>query len=324
MRAVICRSHDGIDALTVEEVPDPVAREGEVLVRIHAASVNFADVLMASGRYQVKPPLPFIMGSEFAGEVVAVGEGVRTLKSGDRVMGSPLHGGAFAERIAIDSRRVWKIPGDLSYEVAAGWVIGYGTAFLALRHRTFLQQDEWVLVTGASGGVGLAAVQIAKRLGARVIAAASSQQKLEVARANGADRLINYTKQDLKASVKSITGRGFDVLFDNVGGDIFDTALHASAPGARLLVIGFASGRIPAIPANYLLLKNLSVLGVGFGAKVATEPDVVQQVIDGLAALHASDPFHFEIGGVFPFAEAPTALERLAARRATGKLVIQM
>lgn len=305
-------------------MPEPFAREGEALVRIHAASANFADVLMASGRYQVKPPLPFVMGSEFAGEVIAVGEGVHTLKEGDRVMGSPLHGGAFAERIAIASRRVWKIPGDLSYEVAAGWVIGFGTAYFALRHRTSVQRDEWVLVTGASGGVGLAAIQIAKRLGARVVAAASSRQKLVIARANGADALIDYTHEDLKESVKSITGRGFDVLFDNVGGDIFDTTLHASAPGARLLVVGFASGRIPTIPANYLLLKNLSVLGVGFGAKVATEPEVVQQVIDGLASLHAREPFHFEIGGVFSLEETPTALELLAARRASGKLVIRL
>lgn len=324
MRAVVCRSYEGIRALKVEEVPEPVAGEGEVLVRIRAASVNFADVLMTSGRYQVKPPLPFIMGSEFAGEVVAVGEGVRSLKEGDRVMGSPLHGGAFAERIAIDARRVWKIPGDLSYEAAAGWVIGYGTAFFALRHRASVQRDEWVLITGASGGVGLAAVQIAKRLGARVIAAASSQEKLAIARANGADAVVDYTNEDLKASVRSITGRGFDVLFDNVGGDIFDAALHASAPAARVLVVGFASGRIPAIPANYLLLKNLSVLGVGFGAKVATEPEVVQQVIDALASVHAREPFHFEIGGVFPLEEAPTALERLAARCATGKLVIRL
>lgn len=323
MRALVCKSYDGISALRVEEMPAPVAGAGEVVVRIHAAGVNFADVLMVAGRYQVKPPLPFIAGSEFAGEVVAVGAGVRNVSEGDRVMGSPLHGGAFAECIAISAQRLWKIPGDLGYDAAAGFVIGHGTAYFGLQHRTSINPGEWVLVTGAAGGVGLAAVQIAKRLGARVIAAAGSRDKLEIARARGADALVNYTADELKASVKGITGRGYDVLFDNVGGDVFDNALHASAPAARLLVIGFASGRIPSIPANYLLLKNLSVLGVGFGAKVATEPDVVQQVIDGLARLHAREPFDFEIGGVFSLDDAPRALEQLAGRKAVGKLVIR-
>jgi NADPH2:quinone reductase len=323
MRAVVCKAFDGIAALKLEDVPTPVAAAGEVVVRIHAAGVNFADVLMVAGRYQVKPPLPFIAGSEFAGEVISVGEGVRDVREGDRVMGSPLHGGGFAERIAIAAQRLWKIPAGLSYDAAAGLVIGHGTAYFGLQHRTTINPGEWVLVTGAAGGVGVAAVQIAKRLGARVIAAASSKEKLDIARGHGAEALINYTTDDIKSSVRKITGRGYDVLFDNVGGDVFDSALHASAPAARLLVIGFASGRIPSIPANYLLLKNLSLLGVGFGAKVATEPAVVQQVIDGLARLHAKEPFNFEIGGVFALEEAPKALEQLASRRSVGKLVIR-
>jgi NADPH:quinone reductase len=324
MRAVICRAYGPPANLTVEETPTPTPGTHEVLVRVEAAGVNFADVLMVAGQYQVKPPVPFIAGSEFAGEVIEVGSAVAGIAKGERVMGSPAQGGAFAEYIAIEPKRIWKIPPGLSFDVAAGLVIGHGTAYFGLQERTSITPGEWVLVTGAAGGVGIAAVEIAKRLGARVIAAVGSDRKVDVARAHGADAVVNYSSEDLRARVKDITAaRGYDVLFDTVGGDIFDTALRAAAPGARLLIVGFAAGRIPTIPANYLLIKNISAVGVGFGAMVAAEPRVVQRVVDALAALHNRQPFTFEIGGAVALDAVPQALEQLSGRRAVGKLVIK-
>jgi NADPH:quinone reductase len=322
MRAVICRDY-GTSQLTVETVPIPQPGADQILVRIRAASVNFADVLMIAGKYQVKPPLPFIAGSEIAGEIVAVGARVKDLRIGDRVLGSPPQAGAFAEYIAIADRHVWKIPEELDYEAAAGLLIAHGTAYFALQRRIAPIAGEWLLVTGAAGGVGLAAVEIGKRLNLRVIAAASSAGKLEVARAHGADAAVDYLGEDLRERVKEITGSGYNILFDNVGGDIFDTALRAAAPEARLLLVGFASGRIPNIAANYLLLKNLSAIGVGFGAKVVTDHAAVQSVIDSLGALHRRQPFNFEIGGVFALEAATQALEQLSERRAVGKLIVK-
>jgi NADPH:quinone reductase len=324
MRAAVVREFGPPEGITVEERPTPEAAAGEIVARVHAAGVNFADVLMAAGRYVVRPPRPFVAGLEFAGVVSAVGPGVTRWRAGDRVMGAPTAGGCFAEYVALPEDKAFAAPEALPFDLAAGFLIGHGTAAFSLR-RCQLKAGESVLITGAGGGVGIAAIGIAKRMGAKVFAAAGSAEKLAVAKAHGADELIDYRSQDLAAELKARTdGRGVDVLLDTVGGAVFDAALKGMARWGRIALVGFASGDIPRIPAEYLLVKNLSAIGVGFGAVVVENPALAQTVIDDLLALHAREPFKAEIAGRYALEETPTALRRLADRGVTGKLVIAL
>jgi NADPH:quinone reductase len=322
MRAAIVREFGPPEGIVVEERPIPEPGPGEIVARVHAAGVNFADVLMAAGRYVVRPPRPFVAGLEFAGVVTAVGPSVTRWRAGDRVMGAPTAGGCFAEYVAPPEDKAFAAPEALPFELAAGFLIGHGTAAFSFR-RCQLKPGESVLITGAGGGVGIAAIGIAKRMGAKVFAAAGSAEKLAVAKAHGADELIDYRVQDLAAELKTRTeGRGVDVLLDTVGGAVFDAALKGMARWGRIALVGFASGDIPRIPAEYLLVKNLSAIGVGFGAVMVENPALAQTVVDDLLAMHAREPFKAEIAARYQLEETPKALRRLADRGVTGKLVI--
>jgi NADPH2:quinone reductase len=324
MRAVVCNAFGPPESLAVEDRPLPEPAAGQVRIRITAAGVDFADMLMVAGRYQVKPPTPFIPGSECCGVVDALGPGAQGWAVGDAVIAASVDGGFFAEYACLPAERLTPWPAGLPAEVAAGFILGHGTAWFGLVQRGGLKAGETVLVTGAGGGVGIAAIEVAKRSGARVIAAAGSPDKLALAKKHGADDLIDYRAENLRDRIKALTGgRGYDVLFDTVGGDMFDEALRAGAAYARLLVIGFASGRIPEPPTNRLLLKNMSVVGVGFGAVVATSPEGTRAVIDGLAALHAVQPFESAASESVGLDRAGEALARLARREVAGKLVVR-
>ena len=324
MRAVICHGFEGADALTVERRPIPIPASGEVRVKVVAAGVNFADMLMVSGRYQVKPQLPFVPGSEFCGIIDALGPDVEGWSVGEAVMGASVEGGYYAEYGCALAKRLARWPEGLPPGVAAGMFIGHGTAWFGLLRRGDLQPGETVLVTGAGGGVGVPAIEVAKRAGAFVIAGASSAEKLEVARTHGADALINYATGDLREQVLSLTGgRGYDLLFDTIGGDLFDQALRCAAPYARLLVVGFASGRIPAVPANRLLLKNISVVGVGGHVVTLGAGDELRRQVEALAGLHAQAPFTSAVTAEYGLDDAAIALARLANRDVVGKLLVR-
>lgn len=256
MKAVLCKAFGPAETLVLEEVASPVPKKNEILLDVHAAGVNFPDTLIIEGKYQFKPPFPFSPGGEAAGVVSAVGEKIGHLKPGDRVMA--LTGwGSFAEQVAVPGYNVLPIPAAMDFNTAAAFSMTYGTSMHALKQRGNLQPGETLLVLGASGGVGLAAVEIGKAMGARVIAAASSAEKLAVAKAAGADELINYSETSLKDEIKRLTdGNGADVIYDPVGGDLFDQAIRSIAWNGRLLVVGFASGRIPELPVNLALLKG--------------------------------------------------------------------
>lgn len=322
MRAAVVHRFGPPEHVTVEEQPPPRPRANEVVVQVHAAGVNFADLLMIAGRYQVKPHLPFIPGLELCGVVTAVGDSAGRWRPGDRVMGAPIEGGCFAEQAAVPGEQLFHAPESLPTELAAQFVVAYGTAAFAFE-RAGLEHGETVLVSGAAGGVGIAAIGIARRLGARVIAAAGSPQKLRVAQAHGAHETIDYTTVDVREAALTLTaGRGVDVVLDTVGGDFFEQAVRSTARRGRVLVVGFASGSTPRIRAEYLLLKNISVIGIGFGGILLAEPHTVRRVIDRLLALHASEPFTPQVGGRFSLAEVPAALQRLADRAVTGKLLV--
>jgi len=324
MRAAVVREFGPPEGIALEERPIPEPGPGEIVARVYSAGVNYADLLMAAGRYVVRPPRPFVPGLEFAGVVTAVGLGVERWRVGDRVMGAPTAGGCFADYVSLPADKAFRAPYSLPFNLAAGFLIAHGTAGFSFQ-RTGLKPGERVLVTGAGGGVGVAAVGVAKRMGARVIAAAGSASKLAVAAAHGADELIDYRTQDLAAELKTRTeGKGVDVVLDTVGGAVFDAALKGMARWGRMAVVGFASGDIPRIPAEYLLVKNLSVIGVGFGGVVVEQPEMAQAVIDDLLALHARDPFKAEIAGRYRLEETSAALRRLADRRVAGKLIVTM
>ncbi|HEY2591916.1 MAG TPA: NADPH:quinone oxidoreductase family protein [Steroidobacteraceae bacterium] len=322
MRAALVSQFGPPQSVTVCERPAPVPAAGEVLVQVQAAGVNHADLLMVAGKYQVKPPLPFVPGLEFCGVISAVGQGVARWRPGDRVMGAPINGGCFAEQVAVPADQIFPAPQSLATELAAQFVVAHGTAGFAFE-RGELRPGETVLVGGAGGGVGIAAVGIARRLGARVIAAAGSPEKLRVAKAHGAHATIDYSTEDLREAVRTLTdGHGADVVLDTVGGQFSDAVLRCTARRGRILVVGFASGSLPRIPAEYLLLKNLAVIGIGFGGILLTEPDAAHRVIDELLALHAAEPFTPEVGGRFSLEEVPAALQRLADRAVIGKQLV--
>ena len=321
MRAVLCQDYGGPEHLRLEDVPEPQPKPGEIVIRLAAAGVNFADLLMVRGTYYLHPPAPFRTGLEGAGTISAVGEGVTDWKIGDNAFAA--RPGCFAEYIAVKASEALPIPAGFTMVQAAGLIIGYGTALYALKHRGQVQPGETVFISGAAGGVGTAAIEVAKRLGAVVIAGAGSAEKLETCKAHGADHLLNYSTEDIRERIKEMSGgKGYDVFVDCVGDDVFDAALRASARSARLMIVGFAGGRAPSIPANYLLAKNLSVIPVAFGGDFAESPALARAVIDDLGAMHAREPFHPEIGGEYGLEDVPEALARLADRNVRGKLVI--
>lgn len=325
MRAIHCLRYGGPETLTLTEIPTPSPGKGEVLVRIRAAGVNFPDLLVLKGEHYMRPAPPFVPGLEMAGEVATLGEGVAKLREGDRVMAAPPAPGCFAEYIVLPEERVFPAPPGLSFAEAASFIIVFGTAYAALKVQGKARPGETVLISAAAGGVGLAAIDIAKRMKLKAIAAAGSADKLSLALARGAAAGIDYRKEDLRQRVKDLTGgKGYDLFVDMVGGDIFDAALRASARNARILIVGFASGRIPEVKLNYLITKNLSLIGVGFGGDFAHSPQWGRMIVDELAALHAREPFKPEISRCYALEDTARALEDLAQRRVGGKLVIEL
>ncbi len=324
MRALICKEIGPTDKLIVEEQPDPVAGAGEVLVKVHAAGINFPDILVIKGLYQVKIEPPFIPGNEAAGIVSAVGEGVSRYRPGDRVMIIP-EGAAFAEMCAVPVERVIPMPQGLGFEQAAGFTITYGTSFHALKQSANLNAGETVLVLGAAGGVGITAVEISKAMGARVIAAASSDEKLDFARSAGADETINYSEESLKERCKALTnGKGVDVVYDPVGGELAQQALRALAWHGRYLVIGFASGDIPKFPANIALLKEASIIGVWWGTWCQHNPDGSAQNMAELATMVAAGQLTPRVTESYFLDQYAEAFSSLENRKAQGKVILKM
>jgi len=322
MRAVLCEAWGGPDDLVVKTVPDLQPKPGEVVVKIRAAGVNFPDVLIIQKKYQVQPELPFSPGAEISGEVTAIGEGVTALRQGDRVAALCTTGG-FAEEIALDANRCIKIPESLSFEVAAGFMLAYGTSWHAVRDRAALLPSETMLVLGAAGGVGLSAVEIGKAIGARVIAAASTDEKCAICREHGADETINYTTEDLREGIKRTCGKtGPDVIYDPVGGKFSEAAFRSIAWRGRHLVIGFANGEIPAIPLNLTLLKGASLVGVFWGSFTQREPQNHMKGISEMLGWMKEGKIKPRISKTYTLDEAPQALRDMAARKVTGKSVI--
>ena len=324
MRAVICRDLTGIDGLAlVTDWPEPQPAAGEVVIDVKAAALNFPDVLTIQGLYQDRPGLPFVAGTELAGVVSAVGEGVTRLRVGDRVVAAC--GRTLAERVAAKASVVLPAPRNLSFEAASGICITYFTSMHALKQRAQLQPGETLLVLGAAGGVGTTAVELGKLMGATVIAAASSDEKLALARSLGAEHLINYSTQDLRERIKEITGgKGVDVVYDPVGGDLAEPALRGVAWKGRYLVIGFAGGDIPRIPLNLPLLKGCSVVGVYWGSFAGREPEVQRQNVAELWQMFESGRLVPVVGETHELDDFAAAFEALATRRARGKVVVRI
>lgn len=323
MKAVLCKTLGPARDLVLADVASPQPKINEVLLDVHAAGVNFPDTLIIEGKYQFQPPLPFSPGGEAAGVVAAVGAKAGAFEVGQRVMA--LTGwGAFAEQVAVPYYNVLPIPDSMDFTTAAALGMTYGTSLHALRQRANLQPGETLLVLGASGGVGLAAVEIGKAMGAKVIAAASSADKLAVAKAAGADELIDYSTSSLKDEIKRLTGgQGVNVIYDPVGGELFDQAVRGLAWNGRLLVVGFASGVIPQLPVNLALLKGSAVVGVFWGAFAQRQPQDNAANFRQLFAWHAEGKIKPLVSKTYPLAEAGSAIEQLAQRKAVGKLVVQ-
>lgn len=324
MKAALCKSLDGPGAIVIEEVAEPTAAAGEVVVRVGAAALNFLDTLITRGKYQFKPELPFSPAAEIAGVVEAVGDGVTDLTVGQRVCGYIGWNGA-REQVAVPAKLMIPVPDGVSDTAAAGVSVTYGTAMHGLKDRGGLKAGESVAVLGASGGAGLAAVEIAKLMGARVIAVASSPEKLAVCRDHGADDLLDYAATDLKAGLRELTGgKGVDVVYDCVGGDHTEAALRSIAWGGRLLVIGFAAGTIPKIPLNLYLLKNAAAIGVFWGEMIMREPAQHRanmiEVLDWVAQGRLKPHVH----ATYPLARIGEAIDALDKRRVTGKLIVEI
>mgnify|MGYP001806086675 CR=1 FL=1 len=322
MKAILCERHGPPEDLVVRTLADPEAGPGEVVVDIAAIGLNFFDTLIIRDMYQFKPPLPFSPGAEFAGHVSALGAGVTSLRVGDRVAGY-MTAGAAREKVVMAAELLASVPDDLDLVKAAGLIVTYGTALYALRDRGELKAGETLAVLGAAGGVGLAAVEIGKILGARVIACASSADKVEFARAHGADAGIDYTAENLKARLKALGGEGgIDMVFDPVGGEQSEQALRALGWGGRLMVIGFASGSIPKLPLNLLLLKNCDARGVAFGSKTRADPAWSRAAVQELMAHAQAGRISAHVDSTFPLARCADALDEIAGRRVKGKVVL--
>jgi NADPH2:quinone reductase len=324
MKAALCKTLDGPDALVIEDIADPVAAPGEVVVRVRAAGLNFLDTLITRGKYQFKPELPFSPAAEIAGVVEAVGEGVADLNVGQRVCGYIAWGGA-REKVAVPAKLMIPVPDGVSDTAAAGVCVTYGTGMHGLKDRGGLKSGETVAVLGASGGAGLAAVELAKLMGARVIAVASSPEKLEICRQHGADQLLNYATTDLKTGLRELTGgKGVDVVYDCVGGDYAEAALRSIAWGGRLLVIGFAAGTIPKIPLNLLLLKNAAAIGVFWGEMIMRESDRHRANMTEVLGWVAQGRLRPHVHATYPLERVGEAINMLDKRLVAGKLVVEM
>src|SRR5213080_1992315 len=323
MKAVLCQRFGTPDHLVLADIPDPVAGPGEVVAKVAAVGLNFFDTLIVAGKYQTKPPFPFSPGGEFAGVVESIGAGVDAFKPGDRVMGYTNFNAA-RERTAVAADNIVKLPADLDFDRAAALTITYGTAYHALKHRALMRAGETLAVLGASGGVGLAAVEVGRQMGARVIACASTDDKLAFARAHGAHELVNYEQEDLRAALKRLGGgHGIDVVFDPVGGRYSEPALRSLAWEGRHLVIGFAAGDIPKLPLNLVLLKGCDVVGVYWGAFTEREPAAqaanMAQIVNWCAAGKLSSHVH----AIYPLSETAQALKDIAARKIMGKAILR-
>ena len=322
MRAVVCNEFGPPENLTVEEVDDPVPAEGQLVIDVEAAAVTFPDTLMLEDKYQYKTGVPYIPGTEGAGVVTAVGDGVEGWAVGDRAAGGLGNTGAFAEKLAIAAAGVRRVPDNVSFESVTGLNYAHGTTLYGLRYRADLQPGETLLITGAAGSVGLSAIEVGKLMGARVIAAASSDEKLALCREAGADETINYSTENLKERAKELGGgHGIDVIYDCVGGDKAEQALRAIAWEGRFLVIGFTAG-IPSIPLNLTLLKSCQIVGVFYGAMTAREPDKSAAISDQLIEWVANGDLKPHVSERYPLERAGEALRALMDRKAAGKLVV--
>jgi NADPH2:quinone reductase len=322
MKAVLCKQYGPPESLVVEDVPAPRAGPGQIVVAVAAAGVNFPDVLIIQGKYQLKPELPFAPGSELAGTVKEVGAGVTGFSVGDKVFAQTMWG-AFAEEVAVDAAKTIRLPRDADLRAAAGFGLTYGTSYHALKDRAQLQPGESLLVLGAAGGVGLAAVELGAKMGARVIAAASTDAKLETCKRYGASALINYEREDLREAIKRLTGgNGVDVVYDPVGDKYAEPAVRGLAWKGRYLVIGFAAGQIPKIPLNLPLLKGASIVGVFWGDFTRREPQAneanVRTLVDWLTAGQLK-PF---VSATYTLTRVPAALTDMANRKVQGKVLI--
>ncbi len=322
MKAVVCIRFGGPEALEVTDVAEPVAGEGQVVVDVAACALNFPDLLMIQDLYQFKPTLPYVPGGEVAGVVRSTGPGVTTAEVGDRVIGSAPTGG-LAERAVLPAGRLVGVPAGIAMDQAAGLIYAYGTAHHALRDRAHIRPGETLLVLGAAGGVGLAAVEIGRLLGARVIAAASTEEKLDLCRKRGADETINYGTEDLKTRVRELTGgAGADVVYDPVGGPYSEPAVRSTAWDGRYLVIGFAAGDIPRVPLNLPLLRGCSIVGVFWGAFVGRSPEGLDRTVAQLAEWWRSGDLEPHVFHSYPLEGAADAFRDLAERRVLGKVVV--
>jgi NADPH2:quinone reductase len=323
VKAILCRRFGPADDLVLAEVPDPVPRLGEIVAKVSSVGLNFFDTLIVAGKYQLKPPFPFSPGGEFAGVVETVGPGVTDFAPGDRVMGYTNFGAA-AERVAVNASQIGKLPAELDFDRAAALTITYGTSYLALRYRAKLKSGETLAVLGASGGVGLAAVELGRLMGARVIACASTDDKVAFALAHGAHEGINYGKDNLREALKQRGGEhGIDVVYDPIGGPYSEQAVRSLAWEGRLLVIGFAAGDIPKLPLNLVLLKGCDILGVFWGAWVRHNNQEYREALDQLARWCVEGKLSCHVQKIYPLAETPQAIKALAERKVMGKLLVR-
>jgi NADPH:quinone reductase len=322
MKAVLCTRFGAIDDLQLTDIPEPAPGSGEAVVRIKAAALNFFDTLIIAGKYQHKPPFPFSPAAEFAGVVEGVGSGVTELARGDRVMGN-IGWGAAREAVAVPVQALVKIPDTLDFDHAAGLTVTYATTLYALRERGALKPGETLAVLGASGGTGLAAVEIGKIMGARVIACASSDEKLDFARAHGADTTVNYATEDLRNALRTLGGeRGIDVVYDPVGGPYAEPAVRSLGWEGRYLVVGFAAGEIPKLPLNLVLLKSCDIRGVLWGSWIRREPAAQHALMTQIVAWCAQGKLSVHVHAVYPLAEIATAMKAIADRKVMGKIVL--
>jgi NADPH:quinone reductase len=322
VKAIVCSQFGGPDVLEVREVEEPVAGEGQAVIDVAACALNFPDLLMIQDLYQFKPQLPYTPGSEIAGIIRSTGPGVSPFAIGDRVVGSATTGG-LAQRAVVPAGRLVRVPDGVGLDQAAGLMYAYGTAHHALRDRAQIQPGESLLVLGAAGGVGLAAVELGRLMGARVIAAASTDEKLDLCRKRGADEVVNYSTEDLKQRVRELTGgHGADVVYDPVGGPYSEPAVRSTAWAGRYLVIGFAAGDIPRIPLNLPLLRGCSIVGVFWGAFVGRHPEGLERTVEQLAQWWNSGELESHVFHSYPLEQAADAFRDLAERRVLGKVVV--
>lgn len=323
MRAVVCNKFGPPEDLVIEEQDDPIPGPGEVVVEVHAAPITFPDTLMLEDKYQFKVEVPYVPGNEVAGLITAVGDGVEGLAVGDRVNAGLSGTGAFAELALARAKDTRILPDSVGFAESTGLLYAHGTTYYGLKWRGNLQPGETLMILGAAGAVGMSAIELGKLMGARVIACASTEEKLALCRAAGADETINYSTEDLKTRAKELTdGKGVDVVYDCVGGDKAEAAVRATAWGGRFLVIGFAAG-IPSIPLNLTLLKSCSIVGVFYGAMVAKEPELAKQVADDLLEWTASGKLNPLVSERYGLDEAVVALRQLMDRKSAGKVVLE-